>query len=74
MLKLLSSHYYTAIYIEITSESALTVPDYSTVVSEVRALTWKAPTSNHSCHNARKEKQHFTLYIYVDCVQEVNYT
>lgn len=39
MLKLLSSHYYTAIYIEITSESALTVPDYSTEVSEVRALT-----------------------------------
>lgn len=39
ILKLLSSHYYTAIYFEITWESALTVPDYSTVASEVRALT-----------------------------------
>lgn len=42
--------------------SAWTVPDYSTVASEVRVLTWKAPTSNHSCLNARKEKTafHFT--------------
>lgn len=39
MLKLLSSHYYTSIYFEIKWESALTVPDYSTVASEVRALT-----------------------------------
>lgn len=37
--------------------SALTVPDYSTVASEVRASTWKAPASNHSHHNARKEEK-----------------
>lgn len=38
---------------------------YSTVASEVRAPTWKAPTSNHSCHNARKEKQYLTLKMNV---------